>query len=253
MFNSDNDLAIISRAGILEKDMVDHLKSLKDSLEKGFERRLMFRPKYLMETSVLNNYKFPTPDSKYWQANLERDEHLKNLVMLAHDYNERCADIEILDARIAEIESKPDISDLDRARVKKLRVQRDRHQTILMYMQKEASERYREVVAWTEIMADLEPRMRFGTDDPERHLPSTFEISAIRRARLMERVSAIGAQDMNGAMNILALDEAVAEKAKATQAQIVEKAAQRLADTAASQDRDHGRGTGKQEVTPHGV
>ncbi|MCK4529406.1 hypothetical protein KAW18_18735, partial [candidate division WOR-3 bacterium] len=128
------DIIQIKDSGILPDGILDKLKEIDEDLEAGFTRRQRFRPRFLMETAVLNDMKFPTPDAKYWQCNVERDTHFRNLVMLSFDYREKQADIEILKEEFIGL-SGPH-------RTKKL-VQIEREKALLIYMQKEARERVR--------------------------------------------------------------------------------------------------------------
>ena len=196
-----NDITVIRKSGLLSPDNVDTVKELSDSIEHGFEVRQRFRPRFLMETSVLNDMKHPTPDAKYWQSRVERDVHFRNLVMLSYDYREKQADMKILEYEIA-------CDMLNPAQVEKREIQIERMDATLLYMRKEAAERVREIQNWSEIMEALEPELKYDPDDTEAHMPEAFAIRFAREKQMMKMTA--GQADTDGAMNILSVGQTVA-------------------------------------------
>lgn len=194
------ELSIIRDTKLLSNDTFNKLSEIEDKIIAGYENRIIFRAPYLMEVSVLNDVKHPTPDAKYWQANLERSVMYQNLVMLSYDYKEAEADIEIKKAMMDE-QIKKD-TPISRAKARKLYVQIERLQTQLAGMKKEADDRVREIIGWTEIMDKLEPHLEFSNTDQNEHMAKSYPLRFARQKELMQQV---GASDMNGAMNILAL------------------------------------------------
>ena len=205
-----NELNIISRDHILPEDTFTKLKSIKKDLEDGFKRRQRFRPRFLMETSVLNDMKFPTPDAKYWQCNVERDVHFRNLVMLSFDYREKQVDIEILEAEIGELTS----NEINKAKSKKKQVQIDRHKQQLIYMVKEAKERVREIFNWTDIMKKLESKLKYDPDDAEAWMPEGFTLRSSREIEAMETAGRLNAHDMDGAINMISFNKTLLDNKK---------------------------------------
>jgi len=194
------ELAIIQDAKVLPNDTFNKLSEIEDKIIEGYKNRIIFRAPYLMEVSVLNDAKHPTPDAKYWQANLERSVMYRNLVMLSYDYRETEADIEIKKVMMDEQIKKN--TPLSRAKAMKLSVQIERLQTQLVGMKKEADDQAREIVGWTEIMDKLEPELEFSATDQNEHMAKSYPLRFARQKELMQQV---GASDMNGAMNILSL------------------------------------------------
>lgn len=194
------DIIQIKDSGILPDGILNELKEIDEDIEAGFIHRQRFRPRFLMETAVLNDMKFPTPDAKYWQCNVERDTHFRNLVMLSFDYREKLADIEILEEEYTTL-SGP-------YHTKKL-VQIEREKALLIYMQKEAGERAREILEWTEIMQNLKPLLKYDPDDVEAHMPEAYAIRYGREVEAMKIAGACNAHDMSGAMNIISLSKSI--------------------------------------------
>lgn len=195
-----NDIQIIKDSALLDGDVFSQLAPISNDLSIGFELRRRYRPRFLMETSVLNNMKFPTPDSKYWQSNVERDTHFKNLVMLSYDYREKMADIALL-------ERERDTAD-DLMQVK-IDVQIDRENTMLIYMRKDASERVREILNWTEIMDGLVSQLKYPIDDSEAHLPESFAARYANELKTMSVAGELKASDTSGAMNVLSVADSI--------------------------------------------
>ena len=199
-----NDIQIIDESKMLASKEIQSLSSVAKSIDEGFARRQRFRPKFLMETSVLNNMKFPTPDSKFWQCNVERDTHFRNLVMLSFDYREKLADIKILEEELIVCESVG-------LQMKK-QVQLERENAALLYMRREAQERVREVMGWSEIMDELEPQLKYDPNDVEAHMPEAFAIRFARETEVMKLTE--GQSDMSGAMNILSVARTIQDHPK---------------------------------------
>lgn len=204
--NSKNkDLALVNSANILDAKTIKKLRNIAGELEHGFNVRQRFRPRFLMEVSVLNDMKFPTPDAKYWQCNLERDTHFKNLVELSFNYKEKIADIHILEAELHELEQSKE-SETNEAKKEKKNIQIQHEENSLTFMKKEAYERVREIMNWTDIMGQLSAKLKYSKDNPEEHMPESY---SLRFAREREAMQIAGrenaAHDLAGAMNIISL------------------------------------------------
>jgi len=195
-----SELITIKNTKLLSDEKFSKLAELESKIINGYENRIIFRAQYLMQVSVLDDVKHPTPDSKYWQANLERSVMYQNLVMLSYDYMENEADIKIKEAMIDEHIKKD--TPLSHARADKLKIQIERLQTQLVAMKKEADDRLREIIGWTEIMDEIEPHLEFSKTDQNEHMAKSYPL---RFARQKAMIQQIGASDMNGAMNILGL------------------------------------------------
>jgi len=195
------NLSLIRDTRLLDKKRTQQLEKLKKDLITGFRKRQMGRPRYLMEVSVLKDMKFPTPDAKYWQCILERDIQFQNLMFLAIDFKEKQAEIKEKQAIIKKLEQKlPD--PVTEAKIERTKIQIQRLALQLFIMKKQAEEMHREIVEWSNIINDLRPELKYGEDDPEKHMPESF----LQRFREQKRlVRDIGGWDMNGAMNIFAL------------------------------------------------
>ena len=96
------NLINIEKTDILDKQDYKKLEELKDELQETFQKTQIFRTRTEMEVSVLNDLKFPTPASKYWQAVREQDVMFTQLVYLSFDYRETLIEIKQLQKEFEE-------------------------------------------------------------------------------------------------------------------------------------------------------
>lgn len=134
---------IIQQSDILVKEDFDKLIPLTQELQETFKKSQSFRTRTEMEVSVLNDIKFPTHASKYWQATREQNVMFQELVMLSYEYRKNMIEIKILQRRL---ESESD--DLERELI---RIDIDKKIFISKQQEKVAKNRIREIKAWSEI------------------------------------------------------------------------------------------------------
>lgn len=198
--NQDTDLMLDCSRESLTK-----LNEVQKDIEHGFRCLQMFRSEYLMRKSVLAMH--PTVDGKYWQAVLERSVHFHELNRLRYDFKEKVADIDIMKAELAKMESdmtknknKHNKTILS-AKINKSGIQIERAETDLVFMRKEAEQRTREVLAWSKIIDELKPVLEFSPDDPEEHQEKEWKLIYANKLKAMDLVK--GQSDMDGAINNL--------------------------------------------------
>ena len=203
------ELEPLQNLPILNKTQIQKLTEIKGELASAFKKLELGRPKYLMEVSVLKDMKFPTPDAKYWQCILERNIQFQNLLFEALDFQEKLAELEEVEAEIEEIESNHTHHNNRKvnAQLMKLDVQRKRILLQMLMLKKHAQERYREIMAWTDLIKELKTQLKYGEDNPEEHMPESFLLRFAHQKRIIEQ---IGAVDMDGAMNIIGLGQTAA-------------------------------------------
>ncbi len=80
---------------LLENNDIQFLQSIKKELYHDFITQQIFRTRTEAEISVLNDYKFPTPDAKYWQAVRENMGHFQELVHLSFQFKRDIINLEI--------------------------------------------------------------------------------------------------------------------------------------------------------------
>ena len=88
---------IIKSSDILTELDLSRLKSIKgQELVENFKKVSSFRTRTEMEVSVLNDLKFPSPASKYWQSVREQNVMFTELANLSYEYRKKLVEIKIL-------------------------------------------------------------------------------------------------------------------------------------------------------------
>jgi hypothetical protein len=190
----------------------EEIAELQHEIEDSFRKLQFFRSRFLMETSVLAMQ--ATTDGKYWQALLERDVHFRELTRLKFDFDEKVADIKINEAILMKKKAalnsskgKRSISEFDRAilesEIHKLEIQVNRANVDLIYMQKEAEQRIREITEWTDIIKKIKPQLKYSSEDPEEYQAEEWAKKYAQQLELLKNPLISNQSDMSGAMNIL--------------------------------------------------
>jgi hypothetical protein len=154
-------LSIIESSKILKQEDLKQLSALSGELQDMFLNVQMFRTRTEMETSVLNDLKHPTPDSKYWQSMREQNVMFQELVMLSYEYRKNQVEIKILEQKI---NAEPD--ELER---ELLQIELEKKQFIGINQERTAKDRIREIQEWHEIKESLKPNMAASLTDVNEH------------------------------------------------------------------------------------
>ena len=140
---------------MLVPEDVKFLEGVKKELNDTWNKRQIFRTETEMRISVLNDVKFPTNSSKYWQSVREQGVMFENLVTLSFEY--RRNDIE-LERKQQELEEATE--DLVRADIQ---VDIDECIYKKSNMEQVAKDRTREIEHWSRLKEELND----GTFDTE--------------------------------------------------------------------------------------
>ena len=140
---------------MLVPEDVKFLEGVKEELNDTWNKRQIFRTETEMRISVLNDVKFPTNSSKYWQSVREQGVMFENLVTLSFEY--RRNDIE-LERKHTELENATE--DLERADIQ---VDIDECIYKKSNMEQVAKDRTREIEHWSRLKEELND----GTFDTE--------------------------------------------------------------------------------------
>jgi len=79
-------LQVIEDGGILSSEDQTFLRDNLASIQDNWSKRQVFRTETEMRVSVLNDLKFPTPASKYWQCIREQAVFYESLVSLSFEF-----------------------------------------------------------------------------------------------------------------------------------------------------------------------
>ena len=146
------NLINIEKTDILDKQDYKKLEELKDELQETFQKTQIFRTRTEMEVSVLNDLKFPTPASKYWQAVREQDVMFTQLVYLSFDYRETLIEIKQLQKEFEE--------EKDELEKELLKIKIEKKTFSLKEMQRVAKARIREIENWSDIKSREAQKMK---------------------------------------------------------------------------------------------
>ena len=87
---------------ILPKEDVVEFKNMVGELRDTWSKKQMFRTETEMRMSVLQDYKFPTKASKYWQAVREQNVFLEQLIYLSFEYRRNDVKLKRLQRKLSE-------------------------------------------------------------------------------------------------------------------------------------------------------
>lgn len=144
-----NDLQIPSQfnqlfdSQLLTRDDLDIIARLKPELINTLKKTQIHRTRTEMEVSVLNETKFPTPASKYWQSLREQGVMFEELCLLSFEYRKKIVEVKILERKFKEEED-----DLERELIK---IEIEKEKYILSAQERVAKARIREINDWSEI------------------------------------------------------------------------------------------------------
>lgn len=134
---------IIKSSEILTSLDLSRLEPLKEELVETFKKSQVFRTRTEMEVSVLNDLKFPSHASKYWQSVREQNVMFVELANLSYEYRKKLVEIKKLKRYL---ESETD--ELEKE-LKKIEIEQEHFN--LIQMEKTAQDRIREIEQWSEI------------------------------------------------------------------------------------------------------
>jgi len=87
---------------ILDPNDVTDFKGMVDELRDTWTKKQIFRTETEMRFSVLNDLKYPTKASKYWQCVREQNVYLENLMSLSFEYRRDEVKLKRLEQKIKE-------------------------------------------------------------------------------------------------------------------------------------------------------
>ena len=149
---SEKSIGKIESIGIFPKEDIDILKNMSGELQRVFSVRQVFRTETEMRFSVLDDVKFPTIASKYWQSIREQHVMFQNLVNMCFDYDEAKTDLDILKLDYNEQEQKTPRGKLE---AKKIEIKIKRLEFSMADMVVVANDYVREIKTWESLKNEL--------------------------------------------------------------------------------------------------
>ena len=147
---------------LVDEDDADFIDSNISLIQANWEKRQKFRTETEMRISVLNDLKFPTHASKYWQCIREQGVFYENLVTLSFEFRRNAVEQKKLIKKIAACEDS-----LDR---ELLEIELEEKQFGQLNMEQTAKDRMREIRLWAQLMEEcVAADPRFDTEDVNTH------------------------------------------------------------------------------------
>ena len=174
---SKQSLEIIKESNFLEKNDLLQLFKMKDELQNTFEKKQIWRTETEIEFSVLNDLKFPTNASKYWQSVREQSVFFESLVALSFDYRRNLIKIARLKEKLKTVKDEFDeqelVIDLEEAEFAKKN------------MEIAAKDRFREIKIWSKKKKELNDGA-FDDKDVNNHQLVSYTVLYINKIFTMD-------------------------------------------------------------------
>lgn len=152
-------------SNILSESDLKVFKSLIPELQDSWKKRQMFRTETEMRFSVLNDGKFPTKASKYWQSVREQNSHFENVIRMSFEYRKNNVEIRKLQKEIAKAK------DEDEKELKQIELESRQYNKLGYELQ--AKHRIREVATWSKIKKELNDKS-FDDKDVNTHQEDSY-------------------------------------------------------------------------------
>ena len=132
---------------LLEQQDLTDFKGMVDELRDTWTKKQMFRTETEARFSVLQDNRYPTKASKYWQCVREQSSYLDNLMTLSFDYRRNEAKIKWLEGKIEKEE--------DEYKATKYQIDLDEARFSKASMEKVARHRMREIKMWSKLKKEF--------------------------------------------------------------------------------------------------
>jgi len=159
---------------MLKKEHNKFLKELKAELEDTHNKAQLYRTETEMRYSVLNDGRFPTKASKYWQAVREQNVFYTNLRIEAYQYRKLLVEIKKLERSI---ENEKDDLELELLEIELEEKLWDKSERERM-----GADRVREIEHWSRIKKELDDGT-FDTQNVDTHQKESLKLQLQERAK----------------------------------------------------------------------
>ena len=159
---------------MLKKEHNKFLKELKAELEDTHNKVQKYRTETEMRYSVLNDGRFPTKASKYWQAVREQDVFYRQLRLEAYQYRKLLVEIKKLERAIEKEE--------DDLELELLQIELEEKLWDKSEMERMGADRVREIEHWSRIKKELDDGT-FDTQNVNTHQKESLKLQLQERAK----------------------------------------------------------------------
>jgi hypothetical protein len=161
---------------ILDDTDFTKLVQLKEELKDTWTKKQIFRTETEMRVSVLNDAKFPTKASKYWQCVREQNAFFETTMQLSFDYRKLEVELKKTERKLAE-----ETDDLER---ELLQIELEEKLYAKANMQLVAKDRIRELDLWSKLKAELDDGS-FDTQNVNTHQKESLKLTLENRAKMI--------------------------------------------------------------------
>ena len=161
---------------LLDPEEVKIFKGLTEELRDTWTKKQMFRTETEMQFSVLNDAKYPTKASKYWQCVREQNVFLENLMSLSFDYRRT-------EVKIKRLQEKLDKEE-DPLKRELLQIDIDEKTYGKASMQLVARDRMREIKLWSKFKKQFDDGS-FDTKNVNTHQLNSYHLTMKNKAETL--------------------------------------------------------------------
>jgi len=161
---------------ILDPNDVTDFKGMVDELRDTWTKKQIFRTETEMRFSVLNDLKYPTKASKYWQCVREQNVYLENLMSLSFEYRRDEVKLKRLEQKLKE--------EKDPLKKELIQIDIDEKTYGRANMQLTAKDRMREIKLWSQLKKENDDGTFDKTNVDTHQLESYHKIMINRKDTL---------------------------------------------------------------------
>ena len=161
---------------LLEQEDLSSFKGMVDELRDTWTKKQMFRTETEARFSVLQDNRYPTRASKYWQCVREQSTYLDNLMSLSFDYRRNDAKIKWLEKKIEKEE--------DEYKLTKYQIDLDECKFGKASMEKTAKHRMREIKMWSKLKKEFNDGS-FNDKDVNQHQLESYGMQYHEKAKTL--------------------------------------------------------------------
>ena len=165
---------------LLEPEDVSIFKEMTGELRDTWTKKQMFRTQTEMEFSVLNDAKYPTKASKYWQCVREQNVFLENIMTLSFEYRKN-------EVETKQLKKKRD-EEKDELEKELHQIEIDQKTFSKAGMQLVARDRMREIKLWSDYKKKYDDGS-FDTKNGNTHQLESYHLSMKNKAETLTQGS----------------------------------------------------------------
>ena len=165
---------------LLNVEDLNNFKAMTEELRDTWTKKQMFRTETEARFSVLQDNRYPTKASKYWQCVREQSTYLDNLMTLSFDYRRNDAKIKYLEKKIS--------NETDEYKLTKYEIDLDECRFGKASMEKTAKHRMREIGMWSGLKKEFNDGS-FNDQDVNQHQLESYGLHYAQKAKTLNNNS----------------------------------------------------------------